>query len=278
MTATITYGHGYLTDFADNDGWVDSPGGSTATDSIVEGDFLKIHVTAIGGGNAWSVIKTLSVPLSTDIYKKIRWRYKTSSSSIKAKIVVEYTAGSTVVLDETSSTTLTVGEYTLPAGRTVEKIGLYANAATGDVYYDYILICEGDFPIPAGQPVTEDWELPNRISEIDIPSKLGDETQNLGSKNAVWKLSFDLTIGTWTRDSSDKLIAQAFVQIWHNSGVEPWQWYNSELGQCKVTLHNLLFTRHGDQWLMTCELHEKRVSSAGCSLETYKTRYHLELI
>lgn len=276
--ATITAGHGWCYDGDRLAGGTEGTwtvSGSGATQAIDNGDFLAL--TRSGADASTTHANNLS--LSSDVYTKIRFRYKCSNASVKASIVVSFSSGSQTVLAATNNTPLTVGVATLTTSKTVNKVSFYALDADGTVYFDYVLICRCDFSFAnvAGGIVAE---FPDRAVDLDVWGMGGSVTQLGGTKLAVWHLDCDLTVGTWTRAGlNDHLLAEALLEVWHRSQHEPWQWWNSGLGACKVTMRNLRFTREcsgdGMNWRVSCDLVEKRVSSANCAHETYQSRYQL---
>jgi len=122
---------------------------------------------------------------------------------------------------------------------------------------------------------------------LGIPSRLTDVNQNLGSGNFEFNISCDLTKGVWTKDglaigtSTDYMNGQVFYDIRHNSKDEPWQWLDTELEQMKVTLQPIMITRDATSdrlvWRINLQFKEYRLSDAGNSLETYVTRWGLDL-
>lgn len=273
--------------------WQETEDGNTATLSTSENDYLDIAVSASAGNKVCyysypseATNHDTHLSLSTTTYTKAYWRYKCGNSTIKAKIVLVFSDASTQVLvNDANSTTLTVGSATTTTGKTLDHIRFYADdaaavAATDHVYYDFLLVCRGVFTIPNAMGGI-DWEPTPRYGQLAAAGMIGAHTQNLGSELAEWQLTGDLTQGTWTR-SGDTLEGQVFVDISHNSSTEPWQWFNSGKGQCKVTLDKPVFHRlaNGSEldWTISLLLREKRNSTAGNTHETYITRFHLDLI
>jgi len=191
-------------------------------------------------------------------------------------------ANTQTVLADTNSTTLTVASASLTASKTIDYVFMYATTAAGTVYYDFMLIYKGDFTIPNCIGGI-DWMPTPRYAQLPIPGMIGAHTQNLGSDAAEWHLTGDLTNGTWTRSGgSDHLLGEVFLDIAHNSATEPWQWFDSKLGACKVTLDTPIFHRAATNneldWTVSLVFREYRLSSAGCSHESYGSRFHLEMI
>jgi len=275
---SISYGHGFLYDGDRLVGGVEgawTASGAGASQALSEGDFLAL---TRAGADA-STTHGTALSLSTTTYTKARFRYKCSNSNVKAGILVTFSSGTQTILAATNSTTLTPVVVTLTAGKTITGITLYATAAAGTVYYDFLLIYKNDFAIPHSTQI--DFIPTPRYAHHKTFGMIGEQTHNGGSEPAEWHLNADLTIGTWKR-VGDALAGEVFLDIVHNSATEPWQWFNSELGQCKVTVDMPNYHRAASgqslDWALACTLREKRISSAGCSHETYTSRFHLDLI
>lgn len=193
-----------------------------------------------------------------------------------------FSDGNQTVLNNVNSTTLTTAAVTLTTGKTLTYVQFGANTANGTVYFDFVLIYKGDFTIP-NCAAGIDWMPTPRYAHLKPWGMIGSHTQNGGSDPAEWHIIGDLTNGTWTRTGdTDHLLGEVFYDISHNSATEPWQWFNSGLGQCKVTLDTPIFHRAATNdkldWTINIVLREYRLSSAGCSHESYGSRFHLELI
>ena len=216
--------------------------GQTLADIVVtEDDIYDIECTnsinnKIGFYSYYDEAGASNIGLSSTAYPKIRYRYKTSSSSIKAKILIVFdswnpglteaqniAAGNAqLILDNTSSTTWKTGVATITAGKTIDHVRLYANSAVGHVYYDFWMIYKGDFSLP-NTKYGESFKPPVRLAPNESPGALGDEIQNLGNKSAIVDLGCDLDMGTWLR-AGDTLRGQVFLDIAHNSPTESFQW------------------------------------------------------
>jgi len=105
---------------------VETEDGNTAALTVVDGDIFKIEVTASVGNKVayYSYPDEGGAPdidiLSTT-YPKALFRYKTSSTSIKAKIVLVFSSGTQTILDETSSTSWTTGTANITTAKTSKK-------------------------------------------------------------------------------------------------------------------------------------------------------------
>jgi hypothetical protein len=282
---SISFGHGFLEDCDDATGWVETEDGNTCALSVVEGDFFDLNVTA-SAGNAVAYYSypdeggASNLGLSTGTYMKIRYRYMTSNANVKAKIMLVFNDASTQeILVDTSSTSLTSATVAITASKTIDHVRLYADAAVGHVYYDFVLIYKNDFTFPNIAGGME-FSPPPKFARLEIPARISDISQGLGANSAFWNLDCDLSIGTWTR-AGDTIAGQIFYEISHNPYNEPFEWFDSEIEQCKVTVENPVFVRraheNGIEKILSLTLREYRLSNAGCSLETYVTRLGLDL-
>jgi hypothetical protein len=261
--------------------WVLIEDGQTlATPVELYDDYVDVEATGTGGNAAGYINNFTNLGLSTTTYTTIRWRYKTSDTSIKAKIVLEFNDASTQeVLADASSTTFTVGSATITTAKTLDHIRLHADHAVGHVYYDYVLVYKADWTLP-NAAYDINGEIPVTVVDLPVPVRHTDPSQNLGSGNMPYRLGCDMTIGDWTR-VGDTVNGQVFYDIAGNSTTEPWQWFDSEREQMKVTLRPPVFTRGstgmGLMDRLDVFLNEYRRSDAGNSLESYVTRWGLDL-
>jgi hypothetical protein len=250
-----------------------------------ENDYVKLTASASAGNEA-GYIQTPNtnsadnINISTTVYTKARFRYKTSDANIKAKIIFDYGAGGTQeVLADASSTSFTVGTADLTTAKTLDHIRLHADHATGDVYYDYVLVYKGDFTFPnVGLGIN--GTIPTTTPRIGIPGRQTRVANNMGSDDFTLRMRCDLTQGTWTR-SGDSQPGQVFYDIAGESPSEPWQWLDTEREQMKVTLDPPLFTRDGSPETLTDQMdllfYEYRLSDGDNAEETYVTRWGLDL-
>jgi len=212
-------------------GWKEHETGTTGTFSTLYGDIFDLSVSAgVAGTYYIENDAATSIGLLTTAYPYILFRYKTSNILIKAKIEVMFTAGSQIVLDETSSLTWKTGVVALSPGveKTVDYIKLYANQLTGNVYYDFALIYQGTFTFPdfkVLQPIFE-----RKIAEIPIFMRDGDTLQSLGLKSPTLLMKGDMqhgeNWGTTAYPYGEYLI--------YNMRDDPWQWFTSDKINCKL--------------------------------------------
>jgi hypothetical protein len=269
---TITYGHGKLYDFESVTGWTErgtTGDGSFATD----GD--KVTLTKTGAGDYY-IDNDTDIDISTSLYPIILWRYKTSDTNIKAKIVAEFSDASTqTILAEVSSTTETMGYTTLTEAKTLDHIRLHADDATGTVKYDFVLVCKNLWTFPTQQPESMTFNpCPPNYADLIVPSRSGDITQGFATHLAEVDMTCNLDVGDWKR-ATDYINGEVFIDIAHNSKTEPWQWLDTETEQFKVTLRELTFNRIGGAHKVNLKWKEYRLGSAAD--ESYVERYGLNL-
>ena len=272
---SITYGHGKLYDFETVTGWTEratTADGSFATD----GDVVTLTKT---GAGEYYIDNDDDIGKSSTIYTKIMWRYKTSDTSIKAKIVLEFTGaeGTQEVLADESSTTWKVGSATITTAKTIDHIRLHADHAEGTVEYDFVLIYKNSFTFPTNQPENMTFTPASRYAHLKPPSRIGDITQYMGSDNATVDMICNLDVGVWKRTANptDYIKGETFIDIHHNAKTEAWQWLDTETEQFKVTLEPPRFRRDGRGHTVDLTFKEYRLGSADS--EEWYDRYGLNL-
>jgi hypothetical protein len=285
---SITFGHGVQVDCNRTSGgaegtWAEEGAeAANGTFSVLYDDYFDLENT--GGAVDYGIYSGTDLTLDTDLYKYIKIRYKTSSASIKAKVVAEFTGaeGTQTVLAETSSTTFTVATVALDSGKTLDHLHLWANDAVGHVYYDFVFVYKNLFTFPNTQ-FGKHWIAPQRNVFLDIVSRVTNLYQNLGSYSARFECSCNLDRGTWKRliangyDANDYVNAQIVDEISHNSFQNSWNWLNTGMGrQFKVVLdREPTFNDLSDRHSLDLVFREYRRSSA--SGETEIERFGMNL-
>jgi len=130
------------------------------------GDLATIAVTESGTSDGCGYEKG-SLNLSTDTYKKFRARLKSGGGYYpKFSIYVKFTDGSDVYIGWTDAPSeMTVYTLSLPAGKTVTAIQLFARAGGGannqtvSVVYDYVTIIKDNPKTPDEEVESLDVEL-----------------------------------------------------------------------------------------------------------------------
>lgn len=232
---TLTHTHGWKTDCTDTTeagaAWTKTEDGNNMTFLAEDSDYLRLAVVGIGGNN----ISYLSWPdeahaagepdidIDCNTYTKVLFRYKCSNANVKAKIVFVFDGGpNETILVDTNTETFTVGSHTLTTtDRQIDHVRLYANAAVGIVFYDFVLIHVGTFTFPHCTVVEPDFAP---IREVNIPvfGKDGGNEQNAGSNLSTIHITADMSQGSWGTPTGQYLFS-----IVHNRTSELWQWFTS---------------------------------------------------
>lgn len=139
---TITYANDFEENCTNASKYTETEDGATAAISSDNG-YFDINVTQVAGNKIVYYKLTTAISVSSNVYGKITFRYKTSTENIKAKIQLDFSSGNQVVLAETSNTDWTVATVSIDANKTIQHIRFYATQATGHVYYDFALIHKG---------------------------------------------------------------------------------------------------------------------------------------
>jgi len=283
----ITFGHGVQIDCNRISGgtegtWIEEEAyAANGTVEPIYDEYFDLENT--GGAVDYGIYNNTNLSLNTTLYKYILIRYKTSSTNIKAKVIAEFSDTSTqTLLEETSSTTYTVVSKALTTSKTLDHLHLWANNATGHIYYDFVFVFKNVFTFPNTE-FGKYWIPPARNIDIEIPSRVTNITQNLGAPSARFECSCDLDLGTWKRliangyDADDYVNGQVFDEISHNSYQNAWNWLNTGMGrQLKVVLDGEpRFSEDGDRHSL--DLVFKEVSRANKSGETEIERFGMNL-
>ena len=259
--------------------WAETENGNTATIDTYVDDWLGITVSASAGANklvhysypSEATNHTSNLGILTTDYTKIRWRYICSTSSVKAQIIAVFASGTQTVLTATNNVGWTVGSATLDTDKGVlDHIRLYATAAEGTVYYDFIQVYKGDFTFPNVVGIEDSFQ--RRDATTGIPGMGGDSTQGLGTQSAEFDMTFDLTVSNdyndWKRPQgtlagkTDYKNGQVFWEIVHRAYIDPWVWIDTETDQFKATVSIQREERRGDTHTLTLHVAEVRESSA----------------
>lgn len=229
MTVTLTYNEPWAEDCTDNTDWTlqGAAGGDTATFTVENQTWFKIDVTGVGGDGIMYVDNDNNKTISST-YAKALIRYKTSDSSVKAKVVAEYSDASTeTLLAETSSTTwkTATADLTYPSGKTLDHIRFHGNQALGQVYYDFIIIHANTFTFPhvasGGIRIT----FPNKLAHIEIPGRSGDIIQNLGMKSPEITIMGNVLQGEqWQSGTFPNWTGPHFEYLLMALNNDPWGW------------------------------------------------------
>jgi len=252
--------------------WTLTAGGSTVTQSVTINMGSVTLALTVFVGDAYTSSGT-NLGLSTTLYKKIRFRYKTTSNST-AKIILEFSDAATqTVLAETAAAIWTTTTVSLTAAKTLDHIHLYCCDGTGTVQYDWIEIYAADFTFPN---VTDIRFVPSsRNITLGIPSGMVLGHQNLGADPASIEIDCDLDMETatydWTRaGDSDK--GEVFLDILHNQSVDaPWQWLTWGNKGMQFVIDDVRF----DEMRGTCTVSGHEYSDSNKATESYSERWNL---
>jgi len=245
----MTYGHGYLTDCDDDTSWVETVENMTAgnaTLSVVDGDWFKIEaVFDDGETDEYCYYEYDITNVSTTVYPKALVRWKTSDASeVIAKVHFDYTSGTDLTYNLGSSTDVTWTAIDLPTGKTIDKVRFYAddNGVDGTyyVYYDFLLIHKGTFTLPFFHDA--ELEMQNRDADLPIPGRVGSHTQYLGMDSPIIRVTGEMDTNTdWGTPDGQRL-----YQIYLERHNDPWQWFTSDLVNCKVTPRKFNISQRSD--------------------------------
>lgn len=229
----LTHGNGFEEPCTDASKYTETEDGCTASLEVIEGGIFDITVTQAAGNKIvyYKLTNALSGGLSSNTYKYITFSYKTSNTSIKAKIVLETLYGSQVVLPETSSLSWTTDTVEIDANKQIQRILFYATQATGHVFYNFAIIHKGTFELPDFDSIR--FHNEKRKGVLGIPSRGGDIQQDLGL------LSSDITIDgvmkageTWGSETYP--YGEYLLEAWRN---DTFCWFTCDAVKCLVIVN-----------------------------------------
>lgn len=173
--------------------------------------------------------------ISSDAYGKFLASYKTSDASIKAKIELVFLDATTqTVLAEDSHTTWKrTATVNITATKTIDKIRIYANAATGDVYFDWLIIRTGQFEFPHVGSGGVHVSFPMNVPEFGVGGRYGGELQNLGMHAVQITVSGNVLSGEAGWDSGSGPTFEYLLDALHK---DEWNWFTCDYPDisCKV--------------------------------------------
>ena len=247
---TLSYGAGWEYDGlrlsgGDEGIWLLTDGGNTVQTVTQYPGYLNLVIMVPYVADSYTisgdpVTTNTDLDLSSTIYTKIRFRYRTCYDTT-AKVILGYStydSGETpvqnvadgdacLIMAETASTTWSIVTASIPTGKTVDHIILYACDGQGYAEYDWIEIYKDNFTFP--NVVDLRFTPSSRNVNLGIPSGLVLGTQNLGANPARIELDLDLDMETttyeWQRSASDRENVDVFLDIIHNQSVDvDWQY------------------------------------------------------
>ena len=216
--------------------------GGDATPSTHYWDKLRIAATFDEGATDEYVYYEKDVDnYSSNTSPVFLIRYKTSASSAgaHAKVVLDFTAGTQIILDNAYSTTWTTVTGAITPAKTIDKIRFYADDdgtnGTFYVYYDFLLLHKGIFTWPYCDNVN--FISPNRINKLGVPGRVGDITQYGGSESASVHVTGTMDTGTGWYDEVDTIKPGSYLyKVVHDMRTDPWQWFTSDVCNMKTSV------------------------------------------
>jgi len=218
---------------------------------------------------------------STTTYPKFLVRYKTSATSAgaAAKVVLAfngYVAAQSVdtniaaghaqeILPNSYSTTWTTATGDITASKTLDHILFFAECdattpnATYYVYYDFVLVHKGTFTFPYWHGVY--YDIFCKAPSLEVFGRDGDIEQRGGMKSPLITVegmmdSSDLGVRWKDAPATSSLtvrglLGNRFYEIMRGMEGdyrEPWNWFTSDLVNCKVvpTNHPLRLSQQKD--------------------------------
>jgi len=188
--------------------------------------------------------------VSSSIYTEFILRYKTSESAVGlgARARLEFTDDEDPLTDDFQwilgesapefTTTWKVVRGTITADRTVDKVRFYAvsDAACTAKYvlYDFLLLHKGTFTFPQFDNVVFDVE--NVYADLHPFGRVGDIQQYGGMNSPPIRVEgkIDVEPTSWGTPYGEYL-----YYIMREACNDPWQWFTSDLINCKVTPRRL---------------------------------------
>lgn len=229
---SITYGTISQDDLGDKSDYTEHEDGASATLTVDNGTVFNIDVSAaVGNKKVYYEIDITDV--DGTIYTKGMVRFRTSSSSIKAKVEFVFDDATTeVVMAETDSTDWTTFLWTQSASKTVSKIRLYATSATGNVYYDFWSIYKGTQTFHN----FDDLDVNPRVKTAELPIFGSDTnvTQHGGRDNTIITIEGPMRAKKdWGSDYATTSVnfGEFLKQVLYD---RYFQWFTSDQGNFKV--------------------------------------------
>jgi hypothetical protein len=271
---TVTYGSDFIYEGDKLDGgaegtWWLATGGSTITQTIDSENNVDLNLTTYVDDAYMS--NGTDLRLSTTVYPRIRFAYKTTGNA-QAKIIIVFSdATLQTVLAAASSTIWVVGDVALTAAKTVDHIHFYAATGVGHVYYDFAQIYKGNYVLPNVVNLAPPVVMNEAV--IEVPGRFGSIDQVLGTKSMEVTLTCDLDMEppllTWKRPQTstpktDYNNLDILLELLHYQ-TQLWQWL--DLGnpslQMKVRLVELRPALTGESNRVELVFREYRHGTAG---------------
>ena len=298
---TLSYGAGWEFDGLRTTGgtegiWLLTDGGNTTQTVTQYPGYFTLAITAPFVADSYSisgdpVTTDTNLDLSSTIYTTLRFRYRTYAST-KAKVILGYSTydsaetpvqnvadgDAVLVMAETASTTWSIVTYSIPTGKIVDHVIVYACDGAGYVQVDWMEIYKDDFVFPNAVDIRPDPT--SRNINLGVPSGMVLGGQNLGADPEMLEIDCDLDMqtsstagvdGCWLR-VGDTDRDEVFRDIIHNQSIAgAWQWLVYGNKSMRVIINGA-----PTRWKNgTLTLRLEEYSDSNMANGTYKERFNL---
>jgi len=255
---TLTYGWLHGDDCDSKTGWTLTNSGLVdATHTVLLGDIFQLEGTCNDAGDEFCYIEyDLNPNITVGTTDKFIIRYKTSvgSNGLSAKASLIFTVGTQdLVASGSFSTTWKVATSTITASKTIDKIRFYAqdspnavDSGTYQVWYDFLLLHEDTFTFPHVAPGGIDVAFPERHVDIGIPGRGNPITQYSGAKEPITITLKGNMMNPETWGGTKYPYGERFLDAWHLAKDDLFQWFTSDLIDCKVTVRRPVLRQASD--------------------------------
>ena len=234
--------------------WTLTQGDGSTTAQAINEDLNLVLTCTVFSNDSYTKNGT-SIALSTTVYTKVRFRYKTTGNAT-AKIVAHFSDATTqTVLSETASSTFTTATVTLTTAKTLQYFALYQCDNTGTVEYDFIQVYKATYILPNATALNSNFTLNDALLD---DNGQGEITQPAGSHLREVRVTCDLkmepTAVTWKRPQAttpktDYNNEDVLKELWHYGGdTHLWHWFDlgDPTDQFKARLVELQITADGE--------------------------------
>jgi len=225
---TTTYGVGWQDDFGDKTNY-ETGGTAPPTLTVVSNTLFNIEYD--GNSGYVSNKDSAHLDISSTLYPKVVFRYKTSNANVRTRVQVVFSDGSneyvTGVIGSTTWVTVTASIST--TGKTIDHIRLYVLTAAGNVYFDFASLYMGTQTFHNYDLLDVNPRVKSPL--IGIPGRDTDVTQMLGRTNTIITIEGPMRSGkTW--GGSNLTYGEFLMRL---LAEKKFQWFTSDQGCFKVT-------------------------------------------
>ena len=241
MTAPkITYVQGFHDDCSSTADWNETESGLDATLSCLYDDILQIEGTCDSSANEYVTYEKDINNISTTTYPQyaVRWKTSEASNGLQAQIWFSYTDASWESITLGYSTAWKTSTGTLTTGKTLDKIVIIANdypntidSGTYQVWFDFIIVCQGIFQFPFFESVEMNWE--NLYAFLSPIRRVGNITQYMGAESPTITVTGTMDSNTSWQDTNGKP-GDFLYYVFHRASDDLFQWFESDVINCKV--------------------------------------------